>query len=341
VKKGETLRLGVIELKPVIRTASLVIEGATREAEVLIDGTARGVVGSDGSFKVEDLSPAAHTVTLRKADYEDKQIARTFAVGQPVRISGAEGQLTPFGILEFRITPPNASITYKRAEEAQARTAENGKNIHVRAGRYLVTASAGVNRERRETVTVESGKTLSIDWPLPPPADDTRKPPAPTAPPKPVVTKDLFRDPDSWTQDGAWWTHKGDSVSWLSNSQGVFMIQFLRQKSGIIKRTRRVEWVIEQKDSLNRIEYGFDFSNLERRVIVAGKTEKSGVKVPSAGASAESYTLQIEIAPDRIVIRDMQGKELDRYQKPNGAAPFGRFGFKGDVALAIKRVDER
>ena len=105
VKKGEMLHLGVIELKPVIRTASLVIEGATREAEVLIDGTARGVVGSDGSFKVDDLSPAAHTLTLRKADYEDKQIPRTFAVGQPVRISGAEGQLTPFGILEFRVTP--------------------------------------------------------------------------------------------------------------------------------------------------------------------------------------------------------------------------------------------
>jgi hypothetical protein len=61
--------------------------------------------------------------------------------------------------------------------------------------------------------------------------------------------------------------------------------------------------------------------------------------VPSAATSGESYTLQIEIAPDRIVIRDMQGNELDRYQKPAGAAPFGRFGFKGDVALAIKKVD--
>jgi hypothetical protein len=331
--------LGVIELKPVIRTASLVIEGATREAEVLIDGTVRGVVGSDGSFKVDDLSPAAHTLTLRKADYEDKQIPRTFAVGQPVRISGAEGQLTPFGILEFRITPPNASITYKRTEEAQARTAENGKNVHVRAGRYLVTATAGVNRERQATVTVEAGKALPIELTLPPPpSDDTKKAPPP-APPKQIVTKDHFRDPDSWTQDGAWWTHKGDAVSWLNNSQGTFVIQFLRQKSGLIKRTRRVEWVIEQGNSLNRIEYWFDFSNLDRRVIVAGKTESNRVKAPSGSASAESYTLQIEITPDRIVIKDMQGNELDRYQKPAGAAPFGRFGFKGDVALAIKRAD--
>jgi hypothetical protein len=74
-------------------------------------------------------------------------------------------------------------------------------------------------------------------------------------------------------------------------------------------------------------------------VIVAGKTEPNKLKVPSAATSGESYTLQIEVAPERIVIRDMQGKELDRYQRPNGAAPFGRFGFKGDVALAIRRAD--
>ena len=42
LKKGETLALGVIELKQVVLKASLAIEGATREAEVLIDGASRG-----------------------------------------------------------------------------------------------------------------------------------------------------------------------------------------------------------------------------------------------------------------------------------------------------------
>ena len=138
--------------------------------------------------------------------------------------------------------------------------------------------------------------------------DETKKGADPAAPPKQVVTKDYFRDPDSWTQDGAWWIHKGDSVSWLNNSQGVFVIQFLRQKSGIMKRTRRVEWVIDQGNSLNRIEYWFDFSNLDRRVIVAGKTESNRVKVPSGAASGESYTIQIEITPDRIVITRYAGQ---------------------------------
>ena len=260
VKKGEMLHLGVIELKPVVRTASLVIEGATREAEVLIDGTARGVVGGDGSFRVDDLSPGAHTVTLRKADFEDKQISRTFTVGQPVRISGAEGQLTPFGTLDFRVTPQSASITYKRAEEAQARAAENGKTVHVRAGRYLVTATANGNRERQETVTVEAGKSLPIDWTLPPPprrhkegADPDRRR---QSRPSPGIIS-AIRLPGHRTAPGG--SIRATSVSWLNNSQGVFVIEFLRQKSGIIKRTRRVEWVIEQKDSPTGSSIGSTF----------------------------------------------------------------------------------
>ena len=57
--------------------------------------------------------------------------------------------------------------------------------------------------------------------------------------------------------------------------------------------------------------------------------------------SGDSYTLQIEIAPEQIIIRDSKGKELDRYERPNRTEPVGKFGFKGDVALAIRRADER
>jgi hypothetical protein len=250
--------------------------------------------------------------------------------------------LTPFGILDFRVTPQNASITYKRAEEAQARPAENGKSVHVRAGRYVVTATAGT-RELQRSVTVDAGKPIAIDWILPPPASDDSKKALPPPPPKQTLTKDHFRDPASWTQDGAWWVHKGDLVSWLTNNQGTFVIEFLRQtstKMGIIKKTRKVEWVIDQRDPSNRIEYSFDFANLDRRPTVNGKTtDGKKVKAPAAALSGDSYALQIEISPDRIVIGDTRGNVLDQYQRPNRVEPLGRFGFKGDVALAIRRAD--
>jgi serine/threonine-protein kinase len=339
LKKGEVRRLPAFELKPAIRTASLVIEGATREAEVLIDGNSRGVVGGDGSFKLDDLSPDGHTITLRKADFEDKQLSRSFTVGQTTRISGVDGQLTPFGILDFRVSPQGASITYERAEEAQTHAAENGKAIHVTAGRYVITATNG-NRRRQETVTVESGKSLPIDWTLPAPEEAKKGPPAP---PKQTATKDYFLDPAAWTQDGAWWIHKGAGVSWLRRNQGVYLIEFLRQTSkiGFIRKTRHVDWVIDQSDSTSRIEYSLDFGSIERRATVGGKIESKKMKLPPAAASGDSYAIQIDIGPDRIIIKDAQGNELDQYQRPNRAEPLGKFGFKGEVALAVKRAEER
>jgi hypothetical protein len=74
---------------------------------------------------------------------------------------------------------------------------------------------------------------------------------------------------------------------------------------------------------------------------VAGKTEpKKIVRVSPANASNESYTLQIDISAERIVIGDAQGNELDRYDRKNRAQP-GKFGFKGEVGLAIRKADEK
>jgi hypothetical protein len=130
----------------------------------------------------------------------------------------------------------------------------------------------------------------------------------------------------------------------LRRTQGVYLIEFLRRSSKralVLNRTRRVEWVIDQRSLTNHIDYTFDFGTLERKATVDDKTESKKVKLPPAAASGDSYTIQIEIALDQIVIKDAQGKELDRYDRPNRAEPLGRFGFKGDVALAVKSAVER
>lgn len=340
VAKGEVRRLPAFDLKPAIRTGSLMIDGATRDAEVLIDGNSRGTTGADGSMKLDDLSPETHTIVLRKADFEDKQISRAFAVGQTVHIGGTDAQLTPFGALDFHLTPQGATITYKRADEAQAHTVENGKSVRVRAGRYVITAGANGSRQRQEQVAVESGKPLAINWTLAV-IEPTAK--APTPSPKTRVTSEYFEDPSVWTGDGTWWVHKGDTTSWMRSNQGVFVIQFLRQRQnlGIVKRTKHVDWIVDQRGLGTRIDYSFDFGNLERRATADGKTESKKVKLPPAAATGESYTLQIDITQERIIVRDAQGNVLDEYQRPNRTVALGRFGFKGDVAMVIRRAEER
>ena len=341
LKKGETRQLA-FELKPVARLASLAIEGATRGAEVLIDGVAAGAVGEDGSFRSSDLSPGNHSITLRKADFEDKQITRSLTAGQTTNLSGVEVQLTQFGILDFHVSPQSAIILYRRTDEAPTQTAENGKQVHVRAGRYMITANAGARANRQSEITVEPGKPMTVDWQLAAP-EEPPKVPIPKAQPIPlkqtITSRDYFQDPASWTQNGTWWVHKGGGPSWLHSNQGTFVIEFIKQSAnlGLIKRTRHVEWTIDQSGVGNHIDYSFDFTSLERRAFVDGKAGKPA-KQPVQGAG-DSYTLQIEIGPDRIVIRDAQDKKLDQYERPNRGEALGKFGFKGDVALAVKRAE--
>ena len=240
--------------------------------------------------------------------------------------------ISSFGSFEFRVTPASASITYKRADEAQVHSAENGRSVRVRAGRYVVTATAAGYRHGRNRSTVEFGKSLAIEWTLAPiEVSKIGVTPPPLLP--------YFEDPAAWTKDGAWWIHKGAAVGWVRHNQGVHVIEFQRQvtKIGPIKRTRHVEWVVDQKDATNRIEYSFDFANLERRVTVDGKTEK-GKPLP-APASGGTYTIQIDISAERIVIKDAQGKVLDQYQRPDRTQPPGKFGFKGEVSLAVKKPE--
>jgi hypothetical protein len=194
-------------------------------------------------------------------------------------------------------------------------------------------ASSLVRKRSRSSLA-----TLTIGWILATtPVTGSRGPVVTPTPEK--KTPEYFQDPASWTQSDAWWVHKGSTTSWLVRNQGSYRVEFSKQTSKVLvfTKTRRVDWVIDDRGPSNQVEYFFDFKTLVRRVTVNGNTTDSKpVKLPPVAASAESYAIRIDIGPDRIVIRDAQGKELDQYQRPNPAEPLGKFGFKGDVALVVK-----
>jgi serine/threonine protein kinase len=340
LKKGKLALVPAFELKAVTRQASLVIEGASPGTQVLVDGAPAGVVGANGSYRRDDMTPASHAIVLRKPDYEDKELQRTFTAGQIIHLSGAEGQLTQLGIIDFRLSPQNTTVMYRRMDEPSFRPADNGKKISVKAGRYLVTANPGAKGNREEQIAVEPGKTTPVEWTIAAPEEP--KGPASAsrtaAPKQPTASRDYFQDPESWTQSGNWWVHKGGSPSWLRNNQGTYLIEFSKQTARFTRKAKRVEWIVDQNGSGNHIDYSFDFTSLERRATGDGKAGKE-VKQAVDGASGDRYTLQIEIGPERIVIRDAQGKELDQYERPNRGQPLGRFGFKGDVALVVRRAE--
>jgi len=279
-----------------------------------------------------DVQPGDHIVTLRKDNFVAKDLARSFMLAQRTRISGTDGQLTPFGTLEFKVSPPGANITYRFGAESQG--IENGKTKDVRPGRYVITAVATGFEVQQKEVQVDPGKNTLVDFslnPLP-----SAAPKAPTKQVQPTVTRDYFADPGSWSTESGWWVHKGGD-SWLKSNQGVYLIQLQKPKGGFLKKAR-VEWVIDQKDANNQVTYSFDFSALERKVTVEGKTVSEKRKLPSP-VSGDVYAVVIDINPDRIIIREPQGKVLDQYTRPNTSARLGKFGFKGDVELTLRKVE--
>src|SRR6185437_14346653 len=211
LKKGAVVPLPVFDLKPLVVTASLEIEGGTPGAEVWIDGQQSGTLDSDGGFSKQGLSAETHSIRLQKADFEVKEIQRPFTAGQAVRISGGEARLTPFGNVMFHVVPDGAVVSWRRDQETQTHTAANGSTIRLPAGRYVITASAADRNPRTETMNVAPGGTLNLDWFL-----------GMTAKPVPVATEPRACDDPSWTQTkNGWVRHEGKGFAWCSNKEGV------------------------------------------------------------------------------------------------------------------------
>ncbi|HWB95583.1 MAG TPA: PEGA domain-containing protein, partial [Bryobacteraceae bacterium] len=294
VKKGETRQIA-FELKPGANTASLLIEGATPAAEVWIDGKQSGETGRDGAFSRQDLPPGAHTITLRKTDFEEHAFRREIAVGQTTHLSGPETQLKPFGALALKVTPTNASLSYRREGDEQVREAVNGQVLRVQAGRYVINAKADRRTPHSETITVVPGRVTNVSWSL---TTTVESRPAQN---HLLQTKDYFENSNQWKSDGAWGEHDTPSTSWLERNQGLYTITVLRQSSNVLflKRTKRVEWDADYRDENNRIQYWLDGHSLRRRHIVSGSVV-SEIKQPVPDGS--SYTFQIELRPDRVTV---------------------------------------
>jgi serine/threonine protein kinase len=323
LKKGEVAKLPPIELRPLVTVSTLVIDGGTPGAEILVDGAPAGTLRPDGSFSKSDIAPGDRSIVLRKADFEDKELKRSFSAGQSVRLAGDDARLTPFGVMTFHVTPNNAVVNYKREDETQNHSVANGGSVRLKAGGYSVSAAASGYASRSEGIAVSSGKTETIDWILEPVSE--KKPPPPPPPTVPVPSP----LPSLWTRSADGWDRpKGQGFAWWRTNEGRIELQ-IKHPKGKGPFRKHVEWVADWKDA-NRVEYSLDEKSLTRKVFVAGKSVETKDTVQMG--SGEIWKLEISIQPDKIVIAS-NGKTLDEFKRPEPSAPLGKFGFKGDVEL--------
>ncbi len=334
IRKGEPKALK-FELKPAVTTATLQIEGGTPEAEVWLDGTRAGALNAAGSWSHENIAPGPHSILLRKADFEDLSLNRTFAAKQMLRLAGEEARQRPFGKLEFRVSPPNARLTYRLQDEATPHQARNNQPVPLKAGTYEVQAQAEGLLPQTRQYQVAPGQTVPVELTLVAPVV-----------PKKIETTEAPRAVQSPYENGMWrlqsdgWAVRtGPGYSWLNANRGVFDIEIRKQVGKALlvgpKRMKRVEWVLDYKDEANHISYSLDQQNFTRKEVVAGKGMAENKGPSHVDPAAETVHIRVEILPSRITVKNADGMELDVLPRESPAAELGKFGFRGDVEIKV------
>jgi len=333
VKKGAEVRLQ-FDLKPQPLFGSLEVHGATAGTEIWLDQKNAGTVGPDGSFSLSAIQPGDHMIELRREQYLPKRLPRSFRAGQAVALAGADVVLAVAnGTIRLTRNPASATITYRRGDESELHEAA-GSQIELPPGSYAFSASAPGFTESTTRVQLAAGETREVDLTL------VRERPA--APPPVVVAAGMaeFEDAQSWKREGNSWVHKGGGFEpYKLPPKGVFTFTVELVKGGSAFRAGQIRWCLQYIDAKNYLLYEMDRKNFWAGVIEKGKRAER-IKAPHNLGNQKAFTIQIEVAPDRLVQKVRVGNEwkvLDTFVEPGRDFTQGKFGFLilGNDEIAI------
>ncbi len=316
LKSGDTPQPLNFTLNRIAHAATLAVESAPSDTEVLIDGTSIGTAASGALSK--EVSPGNHTVTLKKPNYEDYVHYQQFTAGKTVTISGAE--MKPYGKLLVKVTPAAAHVTYKRAGETQEKSAQNNQDHSIPAGDYIVKAEADGFFMEQENVTIAPGKEVSYTVSLKPTAVAIEK----------IVPSKIFANGASWTSDSSgWWTYAQKGFSFTKADEGTLNFTLLKDNKAFLKEKRnKYEFVADYKDEDNKILYTLDPHHLTRKVFVDSKEVKDQ-KTETPLTVGDYYRMTVQITPDSITLHVNGATDVIKRSQTRG-----KFGFMNEVVLS-------
>ena len=323
VKKGEETKLA-FKLRPLPQIASLQIRDGVPGTQILIGDRAIGRVGPDGVLSASNLAPGQHEIEARRDGFVPKRILRTLRAGETLVINGSELVLpASVGTLHLTVNPPEAAVTYRRADDTEAHPVRGG-TLRLDPGTYTFTARAPNHVDKIERAVIAAGETRSLDITL---AREVKQAAAPG--PKPAsVAKPA--DWSGWSRDGGAYVRKGGNRVLVQpvDAPGVITFTAHLRKGGNLFRGGKLRWFVEN-------EGGYSQYELDKKKFTAKIPGGSHSRDLGKGSAAEedeegkAYTVQIEITPDRIIHRMKVGSSWETVdtQANRGGATEGRFGF--------------
>ena len=309
IRKGEQARL-IFNLQPQPQpqshVASLTIQGGTPGASVFVDQTSVGVVQSDGSLSVSNVTPGDHTVELRKDRFKPHQFKKHFVLGGTISLAAADAALEAApSELKITFSPPDASVAIVKGDLLKMVT--SGVPLNLPPGTYTLTARTAERITRTSTFEIVPGQSKTLDLSL-----------APNGMSK-------WEDPSAWKSEKDSFVHKGgDFVLYgVAPASGTFVF------SAMIAKGHFLQWVLNYTDPKNYVLFQMDDSNFYRTVIRNGEKASEFI-VPDKSDKKSFRTLQIRVSPTELVHQIKHGDRwtvLDRWTQPGTNLSLGKFGF--------------
>jgi tetratricopeptide (TPR) repeat protein len=309
IHKGENSV--AFKLQPIFTKASLVLQGAQPDAEVLLDGNKVGKVASDGKFSRDDLTPGRHLIEVRLKGYIPKEIARDFTTGTTVTLGPDDLSLrkapSRTGMLAITVVPKAKKVTL---------VPEGREGIDVEPG--LLTAAPGAYTVK---VVWPSGRTEEKKVDLPPGQQVD------------VPFKLLhggmqdWENPDSWTKRGNWFIHRGGEFVLYKegNPAGTFSFTAAYLPSW----GHKLQWVVGYRSG-NYTLYELDNKYFYCAQVSGGRRQEiKKTQLPEGMSQSvgqfRAYQLRIKIAGGNVVQTLCRGVKNEPLDSPVPATP-GKFG---------------
>lgn len=315
VRRGEEAKL---EFKLEPPKAVLVISRAPAGAEVWLDGVRAGSVRAGGDFASPGIVPGRHSILLKKDGFKPFQAERTFEAGNTVEIAGTMQTLT--GALKLEISPAGVPVQLRLRREGESQDrVMTGAVWVLPEGTYTVTATAPQYRDFAASVRVVAGGSTPVRVAM------KRLPPAPAPPPAPVFAL------EQWTKAG--FARKGQL---LVRRGGDFVLAPFAPAPGtyvftaFIFHGKRLEWVLNYRDSRNYTLFQIDDHNFVRSDVVNGRNTGS-LKTPHTIDRKGYISINAAVTRESITHSVLVGgkwKLLDKWQRPGGRLVEGKFGFR-------------
>jgi hypothetical protein len=288
-----------------------------RGLQVLLDGTAIGTVGADGTLTYAGVPPGQRTLQFVLQGFEPLSMTREFAGGATLTLTSADVVLARAPATVAVMADASTQISVARGAETVRQFAGPTK-LTLPEGQYEVSAKGPANVATTRTLTVAAGESRTLDL-------------------RAIVTSMERFDQLGWQRADAWLVRRGGGFVLYDApaTDGKYSFTIRTDRSGNpFSSGPRLRWVVGYVDNQNHVMLQLDGDHFYRSEVVGGR-DGATVRTPHSIPTDGSFVhLSVQINGSQLVhqysVRDGVWQTLDSWNRttPSRQAPFdGRFGF--------------